>query len=153
MEIAVLTASELIENEAYFLQQKDLTQAEFQKNGNKLAQTALDLVKNNYQKNGLAMFQYQIVDLSELKISFFSNIINLPYSYAKKYAEFFADGATAEIKFYFSVESPFVNKSKLWIEEIGDLAENVVKIEELLVQTQENESEKDSLVDEKNSKK
>lgn len=157
MEILVLKAKEIIEEEKYLVKQKDLLENDFETNGKDLVKSAIGFVKENYEKNGFALFKYQITDLANLSVNFFSNIINLPYLNAKKYVEFFEDGASVPIKFYFSVDSPNVNKSKLWIEEIGNLDQNLKKIEELLHQTRINleseKTEKDLKSNEKNSKK
>ncbi|BDR56036.1 hypothetical protein [Xylocopilactobacillus apis] len=154
MEIAILEASKLIEEEKYFFEKRDLLLKEFIKDDQKLIQKSFETVKNNYEKNGLAMYQFDISDLDDLKVNVFSNIINLPYSYANKYAEFFSDGSKAEIKFYFSIESPYVNKSKLWIAEINNLDENVKVIEECLGQAKQNLTEdKKELSNEKITKK
>lgn len=151
MEIEVTKVNEIISEDNYFIAQKNLSLEEFEKNAKEFTQTAFDIVKEKYKTNGLAIYQYNITDLTEMEVSFFSNIINLPYSYSKKYVEFFADGAVTSLNFYYSVASPYVNKSKLWIEEVHNIEQDVEKIKELLVQA--NKNEKELVVDEKTSKK
>lgn len=153
MEILVAKASELIENGDYILEENNFLWHEFEDKFSQLAQEALTTLKASAQKDQLALVENKITDLADLKVNFFTNVINLPFSDAKKYVDFFADGAQVPVKFYFSVASPDVNKSKLWIEEINEKNANWQKILELLPQAHQNMMEKqEKLADEKSSK-
>ena len=153
MKILVAKASKLIEDGDFNLVQHDFLWKEFEDQFENLIKKSIVILKDNFEKNQLALVENQITDLDNLKVNLFTNIINLPYSYAKKYVDFFEDGAEASIKFYFSVASPYINKSKLWIEKIDEKTANWQKILDLLSQAHQNMMEKqEKLADEKSIK-
>ena len=91
MKILVAKASKLIEDGDFNLVQHDFLWQEFEDQFENLIKKSIVILKDNFEKNQLALVENQITDLDNLKVNLFTNIINLPYSYAKKYVDFFED--------------------------------------------------------------